>query len=392
MIRKLALITPWPPQHTGIADYAYDLAWGLVQMGYEISVISEVEEPRLLDGVRFYPPEWLTDKTSGQFDQLVYQLGNNVCFHVFQVPLLFRYPGVVHLHDMVLHHLMVWLLCEHGSPKLYRRVLAKWYGPVIAESGWQALSDGRGIWCGPEVTHVPFFEELVQHASALITHSEFAARKVRAAFPALSVMVLPQLYREVIPSGNTNDGSFHIGVFGGVDTNKRLDLIIDATLSALQAGCSIQLHIAGSVHENCRPLLERVHQSPLKGVTHIHGRVGHEELLKLISEMDICMALRYPTMGETSAIVMRALQAGTPVIVNDVGWYSELPEFLPKLLPTGPDELKELTELLTAFSSKGPEYQALRAETLRYAETVCQFDRVTKDYANFVLGVKQVVQ
>jgi glycosyltransferase involved in cell wall biosynthesis len=205
-------------------------------------------------------------------------------------------------------------------------------------------------------------------------------------------MVLPQLYREVMPRGDKYDGSFHIVVFGGVDTNKRPGLIIDATLNALQAGCSIHLHVAGNVQKDCLPLLERIQQSPLKDVTHIHGRVEHDELLQLISEMDVCIALRYPTMGETSAIVMRALQAGTPVIVNDVGWYSELPGFLAKLRPTDPDELKELTALLTVFSSKGPEYQALRGETQRYADTVCQFDRVTKDYAGFILSTKEVVQ
>jgi len=36
--------------------------------------------------------------------------------------------------------------------------------------------------------------------------------------------------------------------------------------------------------------------------------------------------LRQPTLGETSAAVLRAMAAGRPTILFDHGWYSELPE------------------------------------------------------------------
>jgi len=34
---KVALITPWPPQRSGIADYAYQVAGGLAERGVEIT-------------------------------------------------------------------------------------------------------------------------------------------------------------------------------------------------------------------------------------------------------------------------------------------------------------------------------------------------------------------
>ena len=41
-------------------------------------------------------------------------------------------------------------------------------------------------------------------------------------------------------------------------------------------------------------------------------------------------------MGETSAVVIRALSVGTPLVVSDVGWFSELPDDV--ALKAAPDE------------------------------------------------------
>jgi glycosyltransferase involved in cell wall biosynthesis len=382
---KLAIITPWPPQHTGIADYAYDLVWGLVELGYKVSVICETKDPKPIDGVDFYPPEWVTEETRKHFDELVYHIGNNTSFHIFQLPLLFKFPGVIHLHDMVLHHLMAWLLYVKGNPRLYRTVLAKWYGPLVAIEAWTALKERKVLWERPTVTDVPFFEEVLQYATTIIIHSEYAEKKIRAVFPGTPVKVLPQVYREVMPRSQLDPHTFHIGILGGVDPNKRLDLIIEALLAACETGCSIQLHIVGKVNADCEHLIERINKSPLAPLTHIHGRVEHEAFLQLISAMDLCLAMRYPTMGETSAVVMRALQAGTPVIVNDVGWYAELPGFLPKLQPAEPDEVKKLTDLLVTLSRKGPEYLKLMEETRQYAEKEWQFYNVVQRYADYLL-------
>jgi glycosyltransferase involved in cell wall biosynthesis len=45
-----------------------------------------------------------------------------------------------------------------------------------------------------------------------------------------------------------------------------------------------------------------------------------------IATGNVNVNLRHPTVGETSASVLRALSLGRPVIVFDEGWYSELPD------------------------------------------------------------------
>ena len=64
--------------------------------------------------------------------------------------------------------------------------------------------------------------------------------------------------------------------------------------------------------------------------------VPEERLWALLRRVDAAIALRAPTMGETSAIVIRALSVGTPLVVSDVGWFSELPDDV--ALKVAPDE------------------------------------------------------
>lgn len=381
---RICLVTPWPPQHTGIADYAYDLAWGLHAERHEVVVVTDAPDSVPLHGVTLQSPAWLTDETAAGFDRIVYQMGNNTDFHIFQLPLLFRHSGVVHLHDMVCHHLMAWLLYVQGTPEFYRKVLAKWYGPLLAEWSWRELMRNQPIWETSLVSEVPLFEEIAQHATACVTHSTYAARKLNAAFRSMKVKVLPQLYREASAHHGGAEGPFRIGVFGGVDPNKRVDYVLRSCLACIEAGRSLELHIVGKIHPACEQMLLNAQQSPLKDAIRIHGRVEHGTLLELLAEMDLCVALRYPTMGETSAVVMRALQAGTPVMVNDIGWYAELPDFLPKIQPGVANEQQDLTNAIMVFSARGPEYRSLLAKTQHWVGRTLQFNDAVRDYAQFL--------
>jgi glycosyltransferase involved in cell wall biosynthesis len=61
----------------------------------------------------------------------------------------------------------------------------------------------------------------------------------------------------------------------------------------------------------------------------------------LMAACDVLVNLRYPTMGETSGSVIRALSLGKPLLVSDVGWFSELPDDVVLKVPV--DELEVVT-------------------------------------------------
>ncbi len=387
---KIGFITPWPPQKTGIADYAYDLACGLARAGHNIYVFTTANKPipgpeDCADKIILSPVSRFDEDKAAQMDRIVYQMGNNSSFHLHMIPLIARIKGIVHLHDMVLQHITAFALYAHGDPLLYRRVLAKWYGPDVARFFFEQLRQNVCPWDTPIVTDYPLFQEVLQHAKACIVHSHFAADKISAAFPALPVNVIPQVYPATGLLKGTETGPFKIGIFGGVDPQKHAEIVIKALkIAVAQTDVPLELHIAGSIHPQCKWILELVEQLGLTQHVFYHGRLPEKEFLERLTKTDLCVGLRSPTMGETSAIIARAMQSGTPVVVNDIGWYAELPSFVPKLDPADPQQAEKLAQLIKTLATRGPAYQQIIAETQAFAKESLDFDRTVEAYVALI--------
>lgn len=381
---RLALITPWPPQATGIADYAFDLARGLTHAGHQVSVITQEHAPRELAGVEFVHTDNLTDALMDRFDQRIYHMGNNADFHLFMIWMLPKYPGIVHVHDLVLHHIMNCAL----PPMLYRTVLNKWYGPcALRLSDELRHTPYGGLWSSTLVTEYPMFEELIQHATACIVHSHFSRARIQGVFPNKRVTVLPQLYQvQAHQPFAFEHQAFQVGLFGGVDANKRIEVILKALAQARDQGLAprIDLHIAGSISKECEFIHGLIEELGLRDRVHLHGRLDHDRFISLLSSVDLCLALRYPTMGETSAIVMRVMQAGVPVIVSDVGWYSELPPFIPKIKPATPHEVQTLRDQLLRLATDHDTYRSLRDSLHQFALRHLDMDQAVSAYVQAV--------
>ncbi len=67
---------------------------------------------------------------------------------------------------------------------------------------------------------------------------------------------------------------------------------------------------------------------------------------------DVLVNLRHPTMGETSGSVIRGLSLGKPLVVSDVGWFSELPDAVALKVPPDDDEVATLTAALELLASR----------------------------------------
>jgi len=79
--------------------------------------------------------------------------------------------------------------------------------------------------------------------------------------------------------------------------------------------------------------------------------VEERRLWSLMSACVACVQLRAPTMGETSASALRTLSLGTPLVVSDVGWFSELPDDVALKVPVGGQE--EVDALADALERLG---------------------------------------
>ncbi len=111
-----------------------------------------------------------------------------------------------------------------------------------------------------------------------------------------------------------------------------------------------------------------------------------------IGACDIVLNLRYPTVGETSGSLQRALGLGKAVIVSDVGSFSELPDDICLKVPAGPDivtlEEDTIFEYLNVLVSRPDLARAMGNRAKAWVESECNWGVVADRYVEFLEEIR----
>ncbi len=199
---RIAYFSPLPPQRTGVADYSKEL---LPVLANRAQVDLWVDEPTTIE----QPPHSRTfnyvDRPESRdalrdYDSVIYHMGNSPAHrNIFRM--LLAVPGVVVLHDFVLHHFFAaYYLEKLHSPASYIAEMAYNYGTAGEEQARRALHSERQIW-EHEPIRYPLNKRVLDHALGVIVHSEFARRLVHQSHPHLPVakVNLPVAIAESLP-------------------------------------------------------------------------------------------------------------------------------------------------------------------------------------------------
>jgi glycosyltransferase involved in cell wall biosynthesis len=333
--RRIALVTPWPPERSGIADYNLRLA---AKLGETVDVDVIVRDPvdryatpqtqgvRLIDASRFRTYEALR-----QPDRILYCMGNS-SFHAHVYELLRERPGAVVAHDVRLTGFYGWLAGqerpEDPADRLIEHIKAL-YGSRIPPS---LLGGNPPDWERQSALGIYMTREIQQYAEQIFVHSHHAREVVNLDRGMLDrevpVSILPfgvpaSEFGERRPKGT--GGVVVVVSVGVVSEVKGLATLI-AAASLLTENFALRLVIAGPGEENelqrWRDLAKEVAPN---ADTRIPGHLGTERYRSLLEEADLAVQLRTLSNGEASAAVADCLAAGVPTIASDLGWASELP-------------------------------------------------------------------
>jgi len=387
-MNSIAIISPWPFQVTGIAYYTFDLVQGLKSEIKRIDLYTDCKDPIRLKGIDIKYCDGQVTPDLYKYDLIVYMMGNNTDFHLHMLNLVKQFGGVIHLHDMVLHHLLAWITWMRGDVESYLRLIMKWYGMKARELVESLLKKKVMPWDTEVVMSYPLFEEILQYADACIVHSEYVRKKINKSFPFLRVHTISQVYKGISPTKKIHkkEETINIGVFGGVDPHKRIDIVVHAFHKVLKCRRNCRLHIVGKLNIRCEYLYNLVNSLGIAHRIKIYGMVTDEDFYNLMQNMDIIISLRFPTMGETSAIVMKAIQMGIPTIVNDIGWYSELPVFIDKIPVTNCEDylykimLKYVTDY-SYLSKQSEKFFNYASNEINYKQSICDYYKILqKEY------------
>ncbi|MDN3524162.1 glycosyltransferase [Halomonas sabkhae] len=382
----LALVSPMPPQPTGIACYSAELLPYLAEH-FRVSLIVDQPEvdPELraaydvLDAQAF-------SRSAGEFDHVLYQVGNSL-YHAYQFPLMRRYPGAVVLHDFYLFD-AVWWLQESGAwPEALRQQLYRDHGyPGVIELDKPDGSTTRG----PESYPVNGF--VTREAAGLIYHSEYARSlgdqwQPRQEDITRVIPHLRQLPEEVDQAGargvlNVGPDELVIASFGGINPKKMTDTLVDAFLdSPLAQQEGIRLVLVGAQHggEFGHQLARRLRRHPAGKRVQITGYVDRERYVQWLSAADMAVQLRCQSRGETSGAILDAMAHRVAVIANAHGSAAELPGEAVELLTEYPGR-EDVEHALRLLAESPQRRQQLVQQASDYVATELSPQRIAAQY------------
>ena len=398
---KLAIFSPIPPQATGIADYAYDLIIGLSQdkkthitvlSMLNSSIFESINNIEVINTLIAPHSPILETHDFSQYDQIIYHLGNNGEFHTYMLPVLKQFGGVVHLHDLVLQQVLAReTQVSKYNRQSYLQVIRREYGNKISQYMNQLIDQNYKLW-QTEYSHLlPCFETYLRYADACIVHSDFAYTQVNNKLPGLSIDKVPQLYniqKKFIASDNKQGKTLKLGIFGGIERNRKVDIILEVLAEIVQADQQIkfELIIVGAFSEDCQDIIDLPEKLGIADKVSIYHRVGQKEFFQRLNSIDLLIALREPTTGETSAVVMQALQLNKLVMVSNIGWYSELPELIDKVSREHlAEDLSHCLKKYLSSDASGMEYFEKQQQRLnQYTKNKWNYEDYISDYIHIL--------
>jgi glycosyltransferase involved in cell wall biosynthesis len=360
---RIAYFSPMPPERSGIADYSGHLLPALRER-LDVVVVPR-GRTRVRKGV----------------DLSVYHIGNNPDAHGWIVDALRRRPGLVVLHDFVLHHLIAGITIGRGDGHGYLDAMEREAG-VVGRLLAHGVLDKRipPLWENrPE--DFPLAGEVLRDATALVVHSRYVAAKARAAGYGRKVAVVPHPAfpaPELRPADVDGDPVF--GAFGNVNASKRVPQLLEAFARVRTRHPGARLLLVGAVSPGF-DLDRRLERQGIDGSGIIRvGWVDEARLWSLMAACDVHVSLRSPTMGETSGASIRALSLGKPLVVSDAGWFSELPDDVALKVPVGGDEVEVLAAALELLAHRPEVREAMGGAAASLAASMHGLDRVADLY------------
>ena len=330
---RLAWFTPLPPMPSGISDYSAELLPLLAERA-EVEVFCPPSARRLHApaGIAVRSPEAFDPSA---FDATVYHLGNNPQ-HGFIYETALRHPGICVFHDLSLHHLIAHLMIEDGwDPARYRALCAEELGP--GDGGRLAALMLSGATSGFEKFLFPLIGRSARRASAIVVHSRWGRERIRMVAPDVPVAVIPH-HAGVPPPELDGVGraearralgipaeGFLVGHFGFLGAEKQPRAVLGGLAHLRRSDRQARLLVVGADHTG-GGLARAARTAGVAEAVRTTGFVSLTEFYRALRAVDAVVNLRYPTAGESSGTLARALAESRAVIVNRLHVFAELPD------------------------------------------------------------------
>ncbi|MFG0305968.1 MAG: glycosyltransferase [Phycisphaerales bacterium JB040] len=356
----LAIFTPLPPAKSGIADYASELApllaehFDLVHVVEDRSEALDIEHGFEVIGLSDY----LADEARDRATPRIYHQGNNPD-HAFVYKQILQRPGVTVLHDFVLHHLLATMTLGQGDLAGYEDTMAYDHGRLGVEMARQRR---RHVFSEYQQFLLPLNGRVLDGSLGLLVHSDHAAQRIREQRPDHPVRVVRH-HLAPPPPGFTPDSKqaarerlglpMDATVFtslGHITPPKQIELALKAMSEARERLGEFVYVLAGE--RNASYDIDRhINNADLGDRVRVTGYLDLAQFHDHILASDAIINLRYPSAGETSGTLVRAMGLGRPAVVFDYGSFADYPHNTAMKLPLSAENPGPLADALVRLAT-----------------------------------------
>lgn len=393
----LAIFSPLPPIKSGTADYCFEQLEHLAE-AWDLTVVVERDARKVLevpDGVRVEDVKsWQRDGRRDAETPRLYHVGNNI-HHEYVFEEILRRPGIVLVHDFALHHLIVEMTLARGNQRRYRELLAHDYGALGARV---AAQRAEYVFTEYQQFLMPANGTVLGRATGVIVHSRWAERRVRHAYPKTPVLHVPHHYSppdegtlepDVAAArrslGMSEDKLVYMAI-GFVTPPKRVDLTIRALAAIRDRLPPFEFWLVGECRDP-EALDAELKRCGMSDVVRTTGYVPLDRFQVAIQAADVIVNLRYPTAGETSGTLVRALGMGRPVVVFDYGSFADVPSWAAEKIPLETQETERLQEALLRLGLDPAHRERLGCRAADHVGTRYAMTRCAREYTRFIRQV-----
>jgi glycosyltransferase involved in cell wall biosynthesis len=346
---RIAVWTPLPPSSSGIADYVRE---ALPELQRHLDVVAVCEDPagREAPGCPVTGPE-----QPPQVDLDVYHLGNSPP-HAFVYRRALEVPGVVMLHEWNLHHLVLRETVERGDLGAYLRAMRRDHREAGSFVGRQVA---RAL--GGELLPALYAlnQTLLERSLAVVGLTSFVADSAKLRLPGRPVLHLPHHFALPLdPVPSREQARRQLGLPGearlvtapGLATpTRRLDALLQVILELRRRRPELRLVVAGGSDPRA-PVGEWARSAGDPEAVLVTGRLSLQDFARHLIAADVVAALRFPSYGEISGALIRALGAGRACLVTGATPAAdEFPEGLVVPIDPGAAEGAEIRAFLEAL-------------------------------------------
>ena len=339
-----------------------------------------------------YPALGDIDGLLREYDVIVYNMGDHGPNHSRLYEVSQRVPGIVILHDYVLHHLLVSYYAETGAWDRYSAVLRRRYGLELYwdGAGWSGKDSDvvRKRDCN-EVIEYPLFEEALTGCIGVVTHAEFV-REAVAGMGIYPVTKIPLAYNADCGSTVLSrqelkipDNRVLVVTVGNPNENKHIHSVLQALAANRDLTDSIFFVVIGGCETPFAQTLQTMREDlHLNDSVRFTGYASDEVLQSYLVHAGFCINLRWPAMEGGSASCAEQMLYGKAAIVTDTGVYRELPETcVRKVRPE--HEIEDLTHHLRDLAANADLRLRMGEQARQFAESNFSPDEYARRFLAF---------